>query len=213
MRNVVCPECAAAVQIPAGLGIPSGGRLVSCGRSSIIWRIHPHEVPAEPPPPAAVAAADTSATAVLSRSRRGPARNIALASLVLAVGIGTLAMLAFLSRHHLAVWMPSTRGIFLTFGISVKPSSIEAAIVGWRAASDGALLVGYRVGNPTALSQAMPEICVEGRGEEGETAFRRCFGPDIEKLPPDAVREAEFLVLDMHGAVRVVELRAASAQR
>ncbi len=126
---------------------------------------------------------------------------------------GTLAVFSFLARHHLAVWMPSSRGIFQAMGAAVKPSSIEAEILGWRPVADGALLVGYRVANPTALSQTMPEICVEGRGEDGETAFRRCFGPDTDKLPPDSVREAEFLVLDIHGVVRIVELRTVLASR
>ena len=67
--------------------------------------------------------------------------------------------------------------------------------------------------NPTALSLAMPEICVEGRAEEGVTAFRRCFPPDVDKLEPEQARDAEFLVLDPAGAVREIELRKAAPPR
>jgi len=215
MRSLVCPECAAAVPLPSGLGIPAAGRLVSCGRCSTIWRVLPHEAPAEPPPrptpatePTGAATSKTAAT-----RRRGRGRKLALA-VILGIGVtGSLAGLAFLARHHLAVWMPASRAIFLAAGASVKPSGIEAGIVGWRPGGDGSLLIGYRVANPTAMSQPMPEICVEGRGEDGETSFRRCFAPDIDKLPPDTARNAEFRVLDIHGAVRVVELRTAPPSR
>ncbi len=215
MRNLVCPECAAAVPLPSGLGIPAAGRLVSCGRCSTIWRVLPHEAPAEPPAQPTTTAEPTGATTAKTGATRGRGRGrkIALAAIL---GIGATSLLvglAFLARHHLAVWMPASRAVFLAVGASVKPSVIEAGIVGWRPGRDGTLLVGYRVANPTAMSQAMPEICVEGRGEDGETSFRRCFAPDVDKLAPDAARDAEFLVLDIHGAVTVVELRTAPPPR
>lgn len=213
MRSVVCPECAAMVPLPIGLGIPDGGRLLSCGRCSTIWRIHLRDVPPEPPPPPTVGPTVAAATTGILKPRRARARKIALVSLVGILACGALIALAFLSRHHLAVWMPSSRGIFLAVGATVKPSSVQAAIMGWQPVTGGALLVGYRIANPTALSQTMPEICVEGRSEDGEMAFRRCFSPDTDKLLPDTVRDAEFLVLDIQGAVRIVELRTAPAPR
>ncbi|MFM8680433.1 MAG: hypothetical protein ACKOGH_12590 [Alphaproteobacteria bacterium] len=152
-----------------------------------------------------------------ARGRRGidPRRvaRLAIALALLAAVLGGIGGGAFASRHHLAVWMPSTRGVFMALGAGVKPSEISAGITGWKVAEGGAVHVGYRVANPTALSLPMPEICVEGRAEEGVTAFRRCFPPDVDKLGPDQARDAEFLVLDPAGAVREIELRKAPPPR
>lgn len=151
------------------------------------------------------------------RRRRGidPRRlaRLAIRLALLVAVLGGVGGGAFAARHHLAVWMPSTRGVFLALGAGVKPSEISAAITGWRAAEGGAVLVGYRVANPTALSLAMPEICVEGRADEGTTAFRRCFPPDVDKLDPEQAKDAEFLVLDAAGTVREIELRMAPPRR
>lgn len=216
MPVFACPECEAAMSLPAGFPVPPGGRLLSCARCAAIWRVMPDaaaqeaeeapEAPAAPPPEPAQA----------RRRARIDGRRLARIALVLAIVSAVLAGLgagAFAARHHMAVWMPSTRGLFLAIGASVKPSEVSAGITGWRIAEGGAVLVAYRVANPTALSRPMPEVCVEGRADEGVTAFRRCFAPDVESLAPDEVRDAEFLVLDAAGAVREIELRKAPPPR
>jgi hypothetical protein len=173
----------------------------------------PKDVEVPPPGPAA----DQAGESEPKPRRRGiDARRlarVALALAVLAILLGGLAGGAFAARHPLAVWMPSTRGVFVTLGASVKPSEISAAITSWRQAEGGAILVAYRVANPTALSLEMPEVCVEGRADEGTMAFRRCFPPDVDKLAPEQARDAEFLVLDAAGTVREIELRKAPPPR
>lgn len=177
----------------------------------------PDAVPSEPEEAHAdPASAPDEAPAPKTRRRGIDLRRLARLAFVLALVaavLGGIGSGAFAARHHLAVWMPSTRGAFLALGAGVKPSEVSAAVTGWRITEDGAVHVGYRVANPTAVSLPMPEICVEGRGEEGVTAFRRCFAPEIEKLAPDQATDAEFLVLDPAGAVREIELRKAPPPR
>ena len=217
MPSFACPECAAAIALPAGIPFPPGGRLLSCGRCAAIWRVMPDAVPKEAteaqPEPVTAPAGEIGP----SRRRRGidPRRlaRLAIALSLVAAVLGGIGSGAFAARHHLAVWMPSTRGVFVALGAGVKPSEISAAITAWKVAEGGAVHVGYRVSNPTALSLPMPEICVEGRAEEGVTAFRRCFPPDVDKLEPEQARDAEFLVLDPAGAVREIELRKAAPPR
>lgn len=217
MPSFHCPECDVPTTVPAGVPFPPGGRLLSCGRCAAIWRVMPEAVPKEAEEPAAGPAVAPAEETAPKRRRRGvdPRKllRLVLVLALLAALLGGLGAGVFAARHHLAVWMPSTRGIFLALGIGVKPSEISAAITGWRIAEGGAVHVRYRVANPTALSLAMPEICVEGRADEGTTAFRRCFPPEVDKLEPDQARDAEFLVLDSAGAVREIELRKAPAPR
>lgn len=206
MRTVACPECTALADVPATLDIPEAGRLFACTRCSAIWRVFP----------APSAAGDEMTqkvpeTIVLAPNKTARARPIGYRAmrafgLLLAV-LASLGGIAVFGRHHLAVWMPGSRQAFLALGLNVKPSGLESTILGWRPMPDASLRVGYRVANPTVLSLAMPQVCVEGHGEDDELIFRRCFAPDIVNLPSGTLRDAEFLVLEAGVTVRTVVMR------
>lgn len=216
MPSFHCPECDAATSLPAGIPIPASGRLLSCARCNAIWRVLPDAVAQEEAPAPVEPEKAPEEEAPSKQRRRIDARRMARLALVLllvAAVLGGAGMAAHAARHHLAVWMPSTRGVFVAFGAQVKPSELYAAITGWRLAEGGAIIVAYRVANPAALPLALPEICVEGRAEEGSTAFRRCFAPEMEKLAPDQSLDSEFLVLDAAGSVREIELRKSGPAR
>jgi hypothetical protein len=204
MVLIDCPECGNHIRMPAGFVVPDAGRMMACARCTTIWRLHPVDVtrledPA--PPPIDPAAAEAAAARAVARTNAGRTwRRLGLVLALLVVVVGGCLGAAYAARHHLAVWMPGTRGHFVALGIAVRPSDLSVAATGWRPEPAGGLRVSYRIVNPTVLKRPFPEICVEGRDAEDALRFARCFPPEAPDLASDAIHDASFLVLDNEDA-------------
>lgn len=200
-----CPECKAIIDL-TGIDLPVTGRLVSCGVCGGIWRAFPlpasetlgipnGEVQTILPPIEAVPPSDeaerrpSNAATMLAVARR-----LAIGFAVLTVIVG--ALLA--ARDYLAVWLPSSRGLFAALGKPAGPPEVTVELVSITPVDGGqATHVTYEIINDTALSRPLPTVCATGRDASAERLFLRCFPGDPQGIPSRGTRRFTFIAADL----------------
>jgi predicted Zn finger-like uncharacterized protein len=208
----VCPECK-ALAILDGIELPPTGRLVSCAVCGGIWRAFPQPVQpdspaAEQPPPAPDPSAGEVRIVAPTGARRERAAMtwvfracLGLAAASIAAGILTAA------RNYLAVWIPSSRGLFTAVGLSTRPSDVAVDLIAITPLmGDTAFKVTYEIVNDTSLSRPLPTVCATGRDREAERLFLRCFGGDGQKLPSLTSKRFTFVAAELASPLSDLDL-------
>lgn len=209
-----CPECKAAADL-SGIALPPTGRLVSCHICGGIWRAFPLAPPATAPEPAvAEEHPPTAAEAAPAPGPAGkPARSVGdrLASgRRAAAGLAAVAAIVGMLvavRDYLAVWVPSSRGMFALLGVSSRPSEVAVELVGIASFDDGAAFrVTYEIVNDTALSRPLPTVCATGRDGGAERLFLRCFPGDPKGIPSRGSKRFTFVAADLSAPLADLDL-------
>jgi predicted Zn finger-like uncharacterized protein len=189
--QLTCPNCAATYDVPDN-AIGPNGRKIRCRACEASW----HEPPrvAVPPPPlapqpgAAVTAApvEVPVSAVAEENgdarpirhrRRGPWLLLALAVLVVALGVAA-AVVAFGSRQVASRLGLAHDRVPLGIEITRQPD--------WRQIAGGSQLfaVSGRIWNPTGIEQPVPDIRADLKDKKGRRVYSWTIARPVARLGP-----------------------------
>lgn len=210
-----CPECRAVADL-SGIALPPAGRLVSCGICGGIWRAFPlpspaaasEPVAAEPPAPRPAEVAPPAPERAKKSSPRAGGRLVWGRRLVIGIAASlTVAGGLAAARDYLAVWVPSSRGVFAAMGMPARPSEVAVELVGIAPVDGGAAFrVTYEIVNDTALRRPLPTVCATGRSSEAERLFLRCFPGDAKGISSRATQRFTFIAADLPAPLADLDL-------
>jgi predicted Zn finger-like uncharacterized protein len=220
--QLTCPKCATTYDVPDN-AIGPNGRKIRCRACEASWH-EPPRVAATPPPPLApqpgapvtaapveIAAppvavvAESDAPPPARRKRRGPWLLLALAVLVVALGVAA-AVLAFGSRQVASRLGLAQDRVPLGIEITHQPD--------WRQIPGGSQLfaVSGRIWNPTGEEQPVPDIRAELKDKKGKRVYSWTIARPVARLGPGQQVSFDGAAVDVPAASSNVSVSFAGTE-
>ena len=218
--QLTCPKCAATYDVPDN-AIGPNGRKIRCRACDANWHEPPRTAMTPPPPlapqpgnaataapigpPMDAVSAEAGDALPVRRTRRGPWLLLALAVLVVALGVAA-AVVAFGSRQVASRLGLAHDRVPLGIEITHQPD--------WRQIPGGSQLfaVSGRIWNPTSVEQPVPDIRAELKDKRGRRVYGWTIARPVARLGPGQQISFDGAAVDVPAASSNVSVSFAGTE-